>query len=272
MPELPEVESFRKYIEDHALHQQIQSVKTSMPTQMLVDTSKRKLREVLEGNTLVDTFRHGKFLFIALKLHGSLMLHFGMTGDLMYLKEGKAEHPFVLGLHFHNGHTLVFSDSRMLGKIALVEDVDKFIQRKGYGPDALLVLEDVFLKLLSKRKTAIKAALMNQKIIAGVGNEFSDAILFQCRIHPLSSVNALKKEQLEEIYHMMKGILKEAVKVNADREKLNHYFLLNERKAGLTCVRCKGKTEWLTIGGRSSYFCPSCQELLFIQKYSTFFI
>lgn len=229
---------------------------------MLWDTAAKDLIDTLTGNTFQSTFRHGKFLFIELKHSGYLMLHFGMTGDLLYYTSDKA-HPkaYVLLMHFENGNSLLFSDSRMLGMIALVKDVDAFIKKRGYGPDALLVSQKEFTFLLEKRKVAIKTALMNQKIIAGVGNEFSDAILFQCKIHPSTPCHHLEEQQLHEVYHVMKKILKEAVSHNADRDELNHYFLLNQRKAGLRCVRCEGKTEFLTIGGRSSYFCPSCQML-----------
>jgi len=261
MPELPEVESFRRYVEDHALHRKIQVIKLST-AQMLQNTTLNSLKEVLESNTFVSTYRHGKFLFIKLKEHGFLMLHFGMTGELLYA--GKNNTPpknYILRIHFHDGSTFSFSDSRMLGKIALTENYNDFIKQRGYGPDALEIAEKEFMTLLSKRKAAIKTVLMNQKIIAGIGNEFSDAILFQCSIHPLSAVNHLKNVQVEEVFEVTKKILKEAVKVNADRDKLNHYFLLNQRKEGLTCVRCNGKTAFKTIGGRSSYFCPSCQIL-----------
>lgn len=261
MPELPEVESFRKYVDDHALGQKIESIQLATP-KLLWKTTPQKLAKALLGNELVATKRHGKFLFVELKKEGFLMFHFGMTGDFFYGKPNQMkDQAYILLIQFVNGQSLLFSDSRMFGEIALVEDVDSFIQTRGYGPDALQVSEKDFLTLMSKRKAVIKTVLMNQKIIAGVGNEFSDAILFQCRIHPCSPTNGLEKEQLEEVYRTMKRVLKEAVKVNADRSKLNHYFLLNQRKAGLKCVRCKAKTEWMEIGGRSSYFCPSCQEL-----------
>ena len=145
--------------------------------------------------------------------------------------------------------------------IAWVNSIEEFIKKRGYGEDALQISLKIFLSLFKKRKVAIKTALMNQNIIAGVGNEFSDAILFQTKIHPLSVSGNLNEDQLGKIFQMMKKILKEAMRHDADRDKLNHYFLLNQRHAGLVCPRCKAKTEWQTIGGRSSYFCPSCQQL-----------
>lgn len=261
MPELPEVESFRKFVDEHALDQKIECIHLST-SKLLWKTTGKALKEALVGNKLVATQRHGKFLFVELNQRGFLLFHFGMTGDFHYGKASELNHPsYILSIQFTNNHVLLFSDSRMFGEIALIESVEDFIQTRGYGPDALQIGEKEFVSLMSQRKAAVKTVLMNQKMLAGVGNEFSDAILFQCRIHPLSQANSLKKEQVEEMHSVMKKILKEAVKVDADRSKLNHYFLLNQRKAGLRCVRCNGKTEWMEIGGRSSYFCPSCQKL-----------
>lgn len=261
MPELPEVESFGKYIRKTSLHKKIEVVKLTSPL-VLQGITARKLTQALEGNMFEDTQRHGKFLFVELKKNGYLMLHFGLTGDLEYFRSDETPPRFaVLMLHFADGHTLAFTDSRKLGKITLVDDVEKFIEKRGYGKDALKISDDEFLKLFSKRKVAIKTALMNQKIIAGVGNEFSDEILFQCKIHPESVSNKLSEAQLRKIYKETVSILKEAVKHNAERSKLEHYFFLDNRKAGLKCPRCKGETEFKTIGGRSAYFCPSCQKL-----------
>jgi formamidopyrimidine-DNA glycosylase len=260
MPELPEVESFRKYFANHGLHQKVQ--KLLMRTRhVLLDTTDKQLKETIEGNSFEDTFRHGKFLFVKLKTGEALMLHFGMTGDLHYGNQEDLPSSYVLQFQFKNGNYLSFTDIRRLGKVALVKDVDQFIQKRGYGKDALTITREEFRKKLSKKRTAIKVSLMDQKAVAGVGNEYSDEILFQCRVHPGNITVKLPAKKLDEIYDVMRKVLKEAVKKNSERGKLKRFFFLDNRKAGLTCPRCKGMTEWETIGGRSSYFCPSCQKL-----------
>jgi formamidopyrimidine-DNA glycosylase len=262
MPELPEVESFRKYVEDTSLHQRIVEARSSA-SGMLIGTTEKELREVLKGNSLEGTYRRGKFLFIKLKSGDSLMLHFGMTGDLLYYTPDKQKpRTYVLLLEFSSGKHLLFSDPRRLGKIAIVTDVDEFIRTRGYGEDALSISQKDFVTRVKKRKAAIKTVLMNQKVIAGVGNEFSDEILFQSHIHPESPANKVPEPKLVEVYEHIISILREAVKHNADREKLTHYFFLGNRRAGLKCPgNCKGLTEFKTIGGRSAYFCSSCQKL-----------
>ncbi len=261
MPELPEVESFRKFIEKTSLHKSIHVVKLASKN-MLSETKEKELIKALQGNSFEHTFRHGKFLFMKLAKGGNLMLHFGLTGDVEYAKAGE-DHPekFALHLHFDDDSSFFFTDTRKMGKIALVEDVDAFIEQRKYGPDALKIKMEDFIGKVGKKRVAVKTVLMDQKVVAGVGNEFSDEILFRAKVHPASPAVALPAKKLTEIYDLMISILKESVKVNSDRSKLEKYYFLDNRKAGLACPSCKGKTSVQTIGGRSSYFCSRCQKV-----------
>jgi formamidopyrimidine-DNA glycosylase len=262
MPELPEVESFKKVIDDCALDKQIDVVKFLAPN-MLLNLSGRKLKATLTGNAFQGTIRHGKFLFISLRRGGNLLLHFGLSGDVACIEPGEAPPlRFVLHCHFSDDSSFFFTDTRKLGKISLVADVEEFILGRRYGKDALKISVSDFIKSTSNRKTPIKSVLMDQKLVAGVGNEYSDEILFQTKIHPATPAQNLSAKQLEDIHGKMNGILKEAVKKRADRVKLDQFFFLGHRKAGLVCPRCGGKTAHQSIGGRSSYFCPKCQKLI----------
>jgi formamidopyrimidine-DNA glycosylase len=262
MPELPEVESFKRYFDKTSLRQKIKRVRLAAPG-MLFHSTEKEVLDNLEGNTFTETRRHGKFFFALLKRNGALMLHFGMTGDLVYHKSDKnSPIRFALLIEFANGKNLAFQDTRKLGMIGWVDNVDAFIQRQGYGEDALKISEKEFVASLQKRKTAIKTAIMNQRVVAGVGNEYSDEILFRSSIHPESPANALSDAKLKEIYSHMKSVLKVAVKRRAGQKKMSEFFFLENRRAGLKCPEgCKGFTEFKTIGGRSAYFCPGCQKL-----------
>jgi formamidopyrimidine-DNA glycosylase len=262
MPELPEVETFKQYLENTSLRKEI-SEAVLHREHVLLDTKKGALVKALEGNKLTGAIRHGKFLFIRLAKGGYLLIHFGLTGDFEFVeKEGQDPRFTLLLLKFRNGSKLAYTDPRQMGKIALVDDVNKFIRNRGYGPDALTISREDFIERLEGRRTNIKTALMNQKLLAGVGNEYSDEILFQVGLHPESRVDKLPRKLLENIWKEMRKILDKAVSVNADRDQLEEYFFLDNRKAGLECPNCKGKTESKTVGGRSAYFCPSCQELI----------
>lgn len=262
MPELPEVESARRYLEDTSLKKEISRVELRYE-HMLQDTSKAALTKALKGNKLTGVYRHGKFLFLKLAKEGYLLIHFGLTGDVVFVEKGEKEPRFTAMLiSFKNGSSLAFTDRRRIGKIGLVADMNTFIRNKGYGPDAISISKDEFIDRFKGRRTNIKAALMNQKLVAGVGNEYSDEILFQVGLHPESRVDKLSDKLLENIWKKMRKMMDKAVSVNADRELLTEYFFLENRKAGLKCPGCKGETELKTVGGRSAYFCPSCQELI----------
>ena len=262
MPELPEVERFRKYINDTSMHQTIENALLS-DEDLLKDVTANELIPTLKNNEFISTNRHGKFVFIQLHHGGYLVLHFGMTGDLKYYKfDPRKPRPYLLLIRFTNGYHLSFTDPRKFGEISFVNSPEDFIEKRGYGPDALLITEGEFIKRVQAKKSAIKTVLIDQHVVAGIGNEFSDEILFQSQLHPESKANKLSTKQVKIIYQETQEILKEAVSKNADRKQLLQYFFLENRKAGLQCPSCKGKTAMKTIGGRSAYFCEECQELV----------
>lgn len=262
MPELPEVESYRKYVERTSLDQEISGVSVRSDHQLL-NTTKAALAKALKGSRLTGAIRHGKFLFVKMSKGGYLLLHFGLTGDVIYVGQHEDEPRFTTFLlKFKKGGMLAFTDSRQMGKIGLVDDVNKFLRHRGWGPDALQITKEEFIDRFANRRMNIKTALMNQKLVAGVGNEFSDEILYQAGLHPESRVDKLDKRKLEKVFRLMKKILEKAVSVDADRGRLTKYFFLDNRRAGLECPRCGSKTAFKTVGGRSAYFCPGCQELI----------
>lgn len=137
MPELPDVEVFKQYLDATSLHQEIEDVDVRN-RKILEDTSVQELGKGLNGRRLESTYRHGKYLFAQLDDDNWLMLHFGMTGKLKYFKvmEKEPEHDRLL-LEFSNGYHLAYDCQRMLGHVALIEDAAAFIEEKELGPDAL---------------------------------------------------------------------------------------------------------------------------------------
>jgi len=260
MPELPEVESFKKFVEETSLHKKIKEIDLTDNIHLLNVTKATFLKE-LKNHQFEKVIRHGKFMFIELDSGKNLLVHFGVTGYFDYIFDNKIEKKYALLVKFTNGESLVFYDRRKFGKLSIVKDVEAFIKARKYGKDALDISEKEFVEIFRKKKTNIKTSLMNQKNLAGVGNEFADEILFQARLHPEALVTSLSDSKLKEVYKKMVKVLKDAVKVDADREKLKKYFFLDNRKAGLICPHCGGKTEFKTVGGRSSYFCPKCQKI-----------
>ena len=259
MPELPEVESFKNYLRKYALKKKI--IKATTYDQFLLkNISKADLVKALQNNMITDTTRRGKYLACSLQKEGYLIFHFGMTGYFEYFKKPSDQPKYVqLLLELENGN-FAFVCKRKLGRILLVDDAEQFFKEKKIGADAMAVKEKDFICLLKKKKGNIKSALMDQTLIAGVGNEFSDEILYQTRIHPNSKTASLPDQKLSEIYKEMQAVLKYFISHNAERGELGKYFLVENRKAGIDCPG-GGKISKETIGGRSSYFCP--QQKLF---------
>lgn len=260
MPELPDVEIEKRYLEATALHTPFEDVEVNAP-RMLHGVSAATLRHRLTGRTFEETTRRGKYLFAALGKGTWLVLHFGMTGYLKYFKqyEDRPEHTRLL-LHLRNGY-LAGIWERRLGRIGITESPDAFAEKEKLGPDALdpgIELED-FRKMLRGKRGAIKSALMDQRFIAGIGNIYSDEILFQAAIHPTRKANELNAHEVTALHRAMRHVLRLAIEREADPERLPASWLLPHREEGADCPRCGGKIGRIKMGGRSAYVCPRCQ-------------
>jgi formamidopyrimidine-DNA glycosylase len=259
MPELPEIEAFKDFFESKALRKRIEKVEVKDEVVVL---GKGKTFEKGMKNQIISSFtRYGKYLFADLEGGKTLMLHFGMTGNLKFY-EDKAEVPKYTRVIFNlnGGGNVAFVCMRKLGRIGLVSSMKDFIKEQDLGPDAAKGLDwKAFSERLKGRSGKIKSILMNQQILAGIGNLYSDEILFQSGINPSTPVNKLKEEELQEIYKNMNSVLETVIKAQG-KEELPQDFLRDHRKAGAECPRCAGEIIKETVGGRSAYFCRKHQE------------
>lgn len=180
MPELPDVEVYRQYFNATALHQEVDSVEVNSET-VLKEITPQGLGRKLNGHAFSETDRHGKFLFARLNDTDSwLLLHFGMTSDLEYAKSSNSPPEYELvGIKFQDGARLSYIMVRKLGEVRMIDRIPNFVEQRGFGPDVLkedFTLEK-FKDLLKGRRGMIKSTLMNQEIMAGIGNVYSDEIL-----------------------------------------------------------------------------------------------
>jgi len=259
MPELPDVECLRRYVDATSLHQTIDAVAVDAP-RMLKDTSAEKLRATLEGKTFRGTARHGKHLLIDVADGPWLMLHFGMTGRLDYARqEGEPPRHTRLEIRFAEGYRLVGIWQRRLGEIAIVTDPASFIEARGLGPDALDLGLDAFEQLFAGRRGTIKSALMDQRFIAGLGNVYSDEILFRARIDAARQARDLTDADLAELHRALLHVLRLAIERQADPERLPDSWLLPHRSTSAHCPRCGTRIEKVETAGRAGYRCPNCQ-------------
>ncbi len=253
MPELPEVEVYRHYVAAHALRQKIARVRVT-DARILGTRSLAPLR----GRSFRRVERHGKHLFAdagGVWLH----LHFGMTGDLAHYRGEEPRFARVI-FDFANGAHLAFEDMRLFGVVDLTPDPALYIAAHRLGPDPLQLSLPRFRALLAGRRGAIKALLMSQDVIAGVGNLYADETLYQTSIHPKRPVNELSPDEVRAVHTAMRRILREVTARKLRGAGYPPRYLIPHREEGERCPRCGGPVRRTIVFGRTTYFCGRHQR------------
>lgn len=259
MPELPEVETFKRYIERTSLERPI--ARAEVKNRIIVKgADPHEIIRAVEGSEFLSARRHGKQLFLELSRGKWLTWHFGMTGEPVYFERREEEPRFDRFLFVFEHGFLAFDDPRMLGRIGVVEEPEELIMRKRLGPDALAITEGEFVASFSAARGAAKSALMDQHRLAGVGNIYADEVLFQCRLDPRADLRSLDDSDLRCLHRAMRRVLRKSIEVGTDFSRLPRTYLLHYRKKGARCPKCGGTMDTMTLGGRTAYFCPACQH------------
>lgn len=211
MPELPEVNTFKKYFDGTSLQQRILHT-TVQDDKIIRNCSGDEFADRLMGRLFTGSTRRGKYLFGHLDNGHHVLFHFGMTGDLKYYRDTD-QRPKHERFHFlfDSDFYLGFDCPRKFARIVYIEDLEEYIAAVRLGEDALDVSREQFILLAKGRGATIKGLLLNQKIIAGVGNLYADEICYQTRVHPGSRVSSLSTRKLGEIHERMLAILTLAI-------------------------------------------------------------
>lgn len=259
MPELPEAEANRLRVEEGALNRTIARI--TLHDTKPMDMPLAAERKRFEGTRFTGTRRHGKYIFIGSKSGPWLVVHLGMTGSLRPFDkaDGPPDHAKLV-VEFEGGSGLAFRCPRKFGWVRMTEDPEGFIAERGIGPDALEIGKAEFLDRMSGTKSAVKSALIDQKRLAGVGNLWSDEVLYRAGIAPDRRTSDLKEDALSSVFKEMRGVLSAVLKTRADYAELPGDWLIHHRSKGETCPRCGGVIEKTTVGGRSAYHCPKHQR------------
>jgi formamidopyrimidine-DNA glycosylase len=248
VPELPEVEEYGRYITRHALRRTIARADVR-DERILGAVRKESFSRRLRGRNFSGVRRHGKHLFVdtgGVWLH----LHFGMTGDLAFYRDVAKEPRFArVVFDFDDGSHLAFEDMRLFGVVDLIDDPDVFIAEHRLGRDPLdrTFRAGDFIELLANRRGAIKALLMSQEVVAGLGNLYVDETLYETGIHPSRSAIKLKEADVRAIFTTMRKIVKKPAR------RL-------PRDVGERCPKCGGTIKRAVVGGRTTYFCGGHQK------------
>ncbi|MCR6546289.1 DNA-formamidopyrimidine glycosylase [Dehalobacterium formicoaceticum] len=274
MPELPEVETVRRSLEERLLGLQIKKI-TINHHSVIAAPEVPAFQENLLEQTFLQVGRRGKYLIFDLTSNWKMVVHLRMTGRLVY---GDAGMPLLKHTHvifsLDNGAELRFTDPRRFGRIWLVpaQDIALISGLSTLGPEPLggEFSPEVFQEQLHRRKTKIKSLLLDQRFIAGIGNIYADEILFRSCIHPERSADSLSDEEIKCLFQSVIDILQEAVEhrgtsfsdyVDGLGAKGTHQnYVKVYQRAGNNCLRCGGVIERMKIGSRSAYYCPQCQK------------
>ena len=269
MPELPEVETYRCYLEETCLNQKITDF-TAVDFKRQITMPYEEFRQELKGRQMVKTTRIGKHLLVGLDNGKVLSLHFGMTGDLHYYRLPEDAPRFERAtFFFDSGFKLAFVDSRKFGRIGLWTSEEAYIKAKALGPDALEISPSELLTSLQKRKSPIKPALLDQKVLAGIGNWLVDEILFQAKIHPEKIAAEITNPELKRLTKAIWEVLQTSVQQEAIYRELPASYLIHAREWDTSphpgkddhknCPRCQSQIIKTTVGGRATYLCQNCQ-------------
>ncbi|MBS3802232.1 MAG: formamidopyrimidine-DNA glycosylase [Candidatus Thermoplasmatota archaeon] len=261
MPELPEVEKYKRYVDYYALNQKIRTV-TIRNTKILQNISKHKFESILLDQQFIETRRIGKYLFLRLSDDNWLVFHFGMTGNIYYFKNLKQEpnHSRLL-IRFTNNNYLSYDCQRLFGFVRLIKNLNKYRFQIQLGSDALFISKKEFLQKIDKRTAKVKSVLMNQHFLSGIGNIYADEICFQTRIHPAQPINKISTKKIDELYNTISTVLNTAIYYQADFSKYPKEYIIPHRKKNGNCpLNKKHDLKTIKISGRTTYYCPIHQK------------
>ena len=268
MPELPDVEAIRRYLLAEGLAEsRITGVTLGWP-RAVQGVSPEEFSRDLPGRVFLDVQRRAKYLLLPLD-RGTLVVHLRMTGslELVEASAGPLSKPSaVFGLSGHR--ELRFYDPRRLGKLWLLDDPAPLLAALGPEPLEPSFTIAVLEERLARRRTPIKPLLLEQDVIAGIGNIYADEILFCAKLHPTRIASTLTARELERLHGCTVSVLERATELlspmiplggppteSAEGRKL----LRMPREAESPCTQCRTPVRRLVLRGRSAYFCPSCQ-------------
>ena len=277
MPELPEVETIMRRLRDgtpdsdSVLGKAIDAVSVNWP-KIVEEPQVQQFIADLRTKTITDAQRRGKFLHFPLS-KGHLIAHLRMSGDMRMEKRASADgHPIPrqdydqVTLNFHSNWRMVLSSVRKFSRVWYVLDPQTVLGKLGPEPLGPELNPQKLYTMLHARHRQIKPLLMDQTFIAGLGNIYTDEVLFAARIHPLRLSDTITHKEADALYQAMQTVLNQAIdKLGSSLDwmyrggEFQNYFKVHQRE-GQPCPDCGCTIKKITVGQRSTYFCPCCQK------------
>lgn len=276
MPELPEVEVIRRDLERDAVGKRIKDVQVKLPRIVRRHKSKKEFSDALTGAKITKVDRRGKYLLMHLDTGGVLVMHLGMSGRIERTtgRKGIEKHTHVI-MKFSTGGELRFIDMRQFGELFVAAEDGlegvKQLQHIAIDPLADSFTWQVFSEIVSSRRMKLKSLLMDQKFISGIGNIYSDEILWTSGLRQDRSSDSLTSQEVRRLYRAMQEVLLEGIRHGGvtleDETYKNLYGKAGEfqehlkvyGREGEPCRRCRHPISRERWGNRSTFFCSQCQ-------------
>jgi len=258
MPELPDVEGFRRYFARHAQGQRI--LRIEAPDRMMLrNRTPRSFAAALTGATFGEPRRHCKWLF-APAGDPELLIHFGMTGLLHWSEGSEGRHPHDRVVFICERGELRYNNMRRFGGVWLARGGREQAGVTGpLGPDAAALQREEFERLLRSRRGGIKAALMDQRLLAGIGNLLSDEILWRARVHPSRPVPSLDRRRTRRLYEALRAAVGESMRYGRVPHGTRWLTRVRDDRDP-TRPRCGTRLRKATVAGRTACWCPREQR------------
>ncbi|NED99969.1 Fpg/Nei family DNA glycosylase [Phytoactinopolyspora halotolerans] len=266
MPELPDVEGFSRVL-GRAGGRKVEDVEV-LDAGVLRDTTGPEVRDAVTGSAFGAPCRHGKWLVAPLHAPGrrhrkdepSIVFHFGMTGALIWSPdEGEERHRHDRLIFATDDGELRFRDMRKLQGVRLMQDdgdVDELLADS--GPDAASIDRDELTERLGASRRRLKPALIDQSVVAGLGNLLADEILWQARLHPARSSDDLTNDEWRRLFSTMRSVLRQSEPVGRVPDRRSWLTGRRDEPEG-KCPRCLTRLRHKPVGGRRTVWCPNCQ-------------
>jgi len=271
MPELPEVETIRRDLLSRVVGRTFSHIRVLPGAERIVQCpSPAEFCRALSGQRIEDVSRRGKYLLFHLSDGRFLIIHLRMTGAVLHRSRDAPEDPYLrICFSLDDRSELRYTDLRKLGSMWLVEAAEAIVGK--LGPDALEGLTWQTLRsLIDGRSATIKAVLMDQQALAGLGNVYSEEALFMAGIHPRRPAKSLAGDELRRLHKTIGEVLLEAMGhrgssfrdyVDAEGRAGQHQWHVKVyRRTGEPCYNCGTPIERIKVSGRSTHFCPHCQQ------------
>jgi formamidopyrimidine-DNA glycosylase len=268
MPELPEVETIKNELSPRVLGHTIKDVDVFW-NKMVRQPSLTEFRRCITGKTITALSRRGKYLFFHLNGDGVLVMHMKMTGSLLVNPSDDRFSRAVF--HLDDGTTVHFWDPRKFGVMWLADDESAVDAMLGPEPLNRAFTPAALAALLDDRKAPVKAVLLDQSIIAGIGNMYADEALFEARLHPLKPAGELTADEITRLHSAIRHVLRKAlgkggasvrnyIRPDGSPGTAHDEFVV-AHGVGKNCPICGGPIERIVVRGRGTYICPRCQRL-----------